>query len=112
MDESVLNSLLAFASDAPRVERVQLDVDPDAYVAHLGPNHPKPWVLWRPERLQYFAPVAQIVAWAREQKFLMPPIPWTYKARNKARVYLAAHAFAALRACRRPPAMLKRALKR
>ena len=111
VDESVLNSLLAFARDAPRVERVRLDVDPKAYVAHLGPNHPKPWVLWRPERLQYYAPVAEIVTWAQEQKFQMPVIPWTYKKRNRAQVYLAAHAFAVLRACKRPPAMLKRALK-
>ena len=42
MDESVLNSLLAFADDAPRPARVQLDMDLDAYIAHLGPNHPKP----------------------------------------------------------------------
>ena len=75
MDESVLNSLLAFAADAPRTECVQLDVDPHAYIAHLGPNHPKPWVLWRPERLQYYGPVAEIVAWAQAEGFRMPPIP-------------------------------------
>lgn len=111
VDESVLNSLLAFAHDAPRAERVQLDVDPDAYVAHLGPNHPKPWVLWRPERLKYYEPLAEIIAWAQTQGYQMPPIPWTFLKRNRARVYLCSYAFALYRACRRPFALLWRIWK-
>ena len=111
VDESVLNSLLAFADQAPRAERVQLDVDPDAYVAHLGPNHPKPWVLWRPERLKYYAPVAEIIAWAQKEGFQMPPIPWTFLKRNWVQVYLCSYAFALYRACKRPPALLWRAWK-
>jgi hypothetical protein len=100
MDESVLNSLLAFARDAPTVRRAQLDTDPDAFVAHLGPNAPKPWVLWRPERLRYFAPVATMIAWAQEQGYAMPPIPWTFRARNRVWVYLGAFVFAFLRWCK------------
>ena len=111
MDESVLHSLLAFAADAPRTERVQLDVNPDAYIAHLGPNHPKPWVLWRPERLQYYAPVAEIVAWAQEQNYRMPPIPWTFKKSNRLWVYLAAYGFAFFRACKRPWGVVKRMMR-
>jgi hypothetical protein len=100
MDESVLNSLLAFAKDAPIPRRAQLDIDPKAYVAHLGPNAPKPWVLWRPERLQYFRPVATMIEWARQQGYIMPPIPWTFRARNRCLVYLSAYVFGVLRWCK------------
>jgi hypothetical protein len=100
MDESVLNSLLAFGKDAPAAGRAQLDIDPQAYVAHLGPNHPKPWVLWRPERLQYFGPVAAMIAWARQQGYAMPRIPWTFQARNRWPVYVSAYLFGFLRWCK------------
>jgi hypothetical protein len=100
MDESVLNSLLAFAKDAPTVRRAQLDIDPNAYVAHLGPNAPKPWVLWRPERLHYFKPVATMIEWARQEGYAMPPIPWTFRARNRFLVYLGAYVFGLLRWCK------------
>jgi hypothetical protein len=97
MDESVLNSLLAFAYDAPEVRRAQLDTDPAAFVAHLGPNSPKPWVLWRPERLRYFGAVATMIAWAEREGYAMPTIPWTFRARNRVWVYLCAYIFAFLR---------------
>jgi hypothetical protein len=100
MDESVLNSLLAFAKDAPTAGRAQLDLDPKAYVAHLGPNNPKPWVLWRPERLHYFGPVAAMIEWARQQGYAMPPIPWTFRARNRWPVYVSAYLFGFLRWCK------------
>jgi hypothetical protein len=97
VDESVLNSLLAFAHDAPRVLPAKLNIDPRAYVAHLGPNNPKPWVLWRPEKLRYYPQVATFFAWAKQQGYAMPEIPWTFQRRNKLAVIASAHLFGAAR---------------
>jgi len=88
LDESVLNSLLAFADEAPPIHRV-------------GPNNPKPWVLWRKEKLQYFDLVVDLLDWARSQNYELPPIPWTFKRRNKPFAYVVAHAFHVYRLARR-----------
>lgn len=97
VDESVLNSLLAFAHDAPAVLPAKLNIDPKAYVAHLGPNSPKPWVLWRPEKLRYYPQVAAFFAWAKQQGYELPKVPWTFEKRNKIAVVASAHLFGAAR---------------
>lgn len=97
VDESVLNSLLAFAHDAPSVMPAKLNIDARAYVAHLGPNNPKPWVLWRPEKLLYYPQVASFFAWAKSQGYELPAVPWTFQQRNKLAVIASAHLFGAAR---------------
>jgi len=97
MDESVLNSLLAFAHDAPEVIPGKLDIDPDAYVAHLGPAKPRPWVLLRHEKLKYFNLIVRLVDWAEQEGYAIPPLPWTFKKRNKIAVYTASYSHLAYR---------------
>lgn len=97
VDESVLNSLLAFAHDAPHVLPANLNIDPAAYVAHLGPNNPKPWVLWRPEKLNYYPQVARFFTWAKQQGYTLPKVPWTFQQRYKLPVIASAHHFGTAR---------------
>ncbi len=97
VDESVLNSLLAFAHDAPTALPAKLNIDPKAYVAHLGPNTPKPWVLWRPEKLCYYPQVAGFFAWAKKEGYELPLVPWTFQQRNKLAVIASAYTFGAAR---------------
>jgi len=101
VDESVLNSLLAFAHDAPAVLPAKLNLDPRAYVAHLGPNNPKPWVLWRPEKLRYYPQVASFFTWAKAQGYDLPKVPWTFQQRNRLAVIASAHLFSAARKLKR-----------
>lgn len=95
LDESVLNSLLAFSQSAPPVFRGALDADTSAHVVHLGPNNPKPWVLWRKEKLKHFDSVVELVEWAEARSMQMPRIPWTFRRKNRPWVYLCAHLHAA-----------------
>ncbi len=78
-DESVLNSLLAFAEGAPPLFSGRLDYDASAFVAHLGPCDPKPWVCWRWDRLSYLEPVLQAVEYAQQRSYQLPPLPWTFR---------------------------------
>ncbi len=93
VDESVLNSLLAFAHDAPVCKAAMFNLDPGAYLAHLGPNHPKPWVLWRTDKLRYYPVVARCFTWAKQQGYELPKVPWTFKSSNLPWVYLSSHAY-------------------
>ena len=79
MDEWVLCSLLAFANSPPPLYRGTLDRDPDAYVAHLGPADPKPWVLWRWDRMCYAQSVIDLVEWGRAQGYRIEHTPWTFR---------------------------------
>lgn len=89
-DESVLNSLLLFASDAPDVYPYVLNSDDNAYVAHLGP-YPKYWVMWSKEKLRYLNLVLDIVDWAREQGYRIPKLTWCLKRHNKILAYIVAY---------------------
>jgi len=93
VDESVLNSLLAFAHDAPVCKPAMFNLDPAAYLAHLGPNHPKPWVLWRTDKLRYYPVVARCFDWAKQEGYDMPKVPWTFKSSNRPWVYLCSHSY-------------------
>ena len=99
-DEFVLNSLLAFAADAPPLRRTRLDKDPEAYMAHLGPK-PKPWVLWSPEKLRFYPEVAALVEWAEQDGYELPPIPWSYQRGNSWLVWLVAYGYGAMRPMKR-----------
>ena len=89
LDESVLNSLLAFAREAPPVRPTPFDKNPDAYVAHLGPS-PKYWILWPRNKLRYFDAVTGWLERARAEGYRLPRLPWTLKRRNKPLAYAGA----------------------
>jgi len=93
MDESVLNSLLAFADDAPALLPGMLNIDPRAHVAHLGPAKPRPWVLLRYEKLKYFRPIVDLATWAKDEGYCVPSLPWTFRRSNKPMVYTAAYLY-------------------
>ncbi len=99
-DESVLNSLLAFDPDAPPVYRGNLDADASAYVAHLGPANPKPWKLWRKEKLIYYPYILELIKWAKTEGYRLPHIPWTFKACNKIPIYLVAYMHSWFHSCK------------
>ncbi len=92
LDESVFNSLLAFAEEAPPIGRGCFDVDDSSYVAHLGP-HPKYWNMWSLNKLPYFSQVICILNWARNQGYQLPDLPWTLKAANKPWIVLLAQLY-------------------
>ena len=100
LDESVLNSLLAFAADAPPLRRGLLDQDPLARVAHLGPNNPRPWQLWRLSKIRHLNPVLDLLDWGARQGYRLPPLPWTFRRRNKPLIWLAAWGFEAFQAAK------------
>ncbi len=90
MDESVLNSLLAFSDDAPPRLDYLFNKDKHAYVAHLGPGKPRFWELWRFDRLRYHPQIMRILNWAKECGYELPDLPWTLRAHNTPLVYLGA----------------------
>ncbi len=92
LDESVLNSLLAFAHDVPAIGRHELDQDPRAYLAHLGPGEPRPWVCWRWDRVRYYRPVRSALRWAKRGGYALPVLPWSYRGWTLPVVYAVAAA--------------------
>ncbi|MBM3289842.1 MAG: hypothetical protein FJY92_06785 [Candidatus Hydrogenedentes bacterium] len=99
-DESVLVSLLAFAHEAPAILPGLFDQDPKTYVAHLGPE-PKPWVLLPVSKLRYFTLIANLFEWAKSQGYTVPPLPWTFKRKNRGFVYTSAYLYEVYRGIRR-----------
>lgn len=89
-DESVLNSLLAFANDAPAISEYLLDKVNDAYLAHFGESL-KPWNLWQKKHLKYYDLVISIIGWAQKTGYKTPPIPPSLKRENKAVFYVLAY---------------------
>ncbi len=88
-DESVMTSLLAFSNIAPPLGAYRLDCDAKAHVAHFGAN-PKPWTQWR-LRLWYCHPhIMSLLDWALEKGYRTPPIPWSFKRKNRWPAYLLA----------------------
>ncbi len=90
LDESVLNSLLAFAYDAPPMQDYLFNQDVNACVAHLGPGKPRFWNLWRLEKIRYHTQVRRILKWARATGYDLPELPWTLKSQKTRSVYVSA----------------------
>ena len=84
LDESVLNSCLAFFPDAPRVAGTyRLDKDPDEIFIHFI-GQPKPWQGWTPSSIRHFPRYVSVVEFARKQGWRMPgEIPWCLKRENR-----------------------------
>jgi hypothetical protein len=93
LDESVLNSLLAFAHDAPPLSRGQFDQDPSACLIHLGPCNPRYWTFWRMDRLRFYQPVVELIEWAQRQGWQTPKLTWSLKRAWKPLVLLVAYGY-------------------
>ena len=84
-DDSVLNSLLVFAKDAPQVTTTYRANDASRpHFIHYGWN-PKPWVMWNPRSIGWFDKTVSVVEWAFEQGYKPEaPLPYTLKRKNYA----------------------------
>ena len=84
LDESVLNSCLAFFPDAPKVvETFRLDKDPEELFIHFI-GQPKPWQGWAPSAFRHFEKYVDVVEFARRQGWKMPSeIPYCLKPENR-----------------------------
>lgn len=112
MDESVLNSLLAFSHEAPPRLDYLFNQDKEAYVAHLGPGKPRFWELWRFDRLRYHPQIMRILEWARREGHDLPELPWTLRPLNKPFVYLGACAHQLRELARRTTRLMLRDVRR
>ena len=85
LSESVLNSVLAFWPQAPKVTAsYALDKDPSACYVHFS-AHPKPWHGWPKKSFAHFGEYIAVVEWARSKGYRMPgKIPFSLKRRNRA----------------------------
>jgi lipopolysaccharide biosynthesis glycosyltransferase len=81
-DESTLNSLFAFSSQAPETAEYLLDKDPDAYLAHFGLK-PKPWQHFTAQSLGYYDEIQKILQWGKAQGIILPPLPPSFLLGNK-----------------------------
>ena len=84
LDESVLNSVLNFWPQAPRIsDTYRLDKDRGELFVHFV-GIPKPWIGWIPYSFRHFDTYTAVAAWAVEQGFKLPgPLPYSLKASNK-----------------------------
>ena len=90
--EFALSAWLMFADNPPPVREVQLNSNPKAYLAHLGPA-PKYWRLWSIKNLQYFDQVMRLLDQAKAQGYAIPLLPYALKKRNKLAIVAAAFAY-------------------
>ena len=84
LDESVLNSCLAFFPGAPRVaETYRLDKDPDELFIHFI-GQPKPWQSWTPAAFRHFDRYVSVVEYAQSRHWKLPgPLPASLKRENR-----------------------------
>ncbi|MCR5379587.1 MAG: hypothetical protein K6G44_01280 [Lentisphaeria bacterium] len=83
-DDSVFNSLMLFAPDAPphTPNYIADHLDKPHYI-HFGYN-PKPWIMWNKWSLRSFDITLDIVEWAIENGYAPHiPLPYTFKRSNK-----------------------------
>ncbi len=83
-DESVLNSLLFFRSDAPKIcDTYGLNEDWNALYAHYSLS-PKPWILWNAFQYRFYDMTMDTIDWALEHGFLPPdPLPFMLRRKNR-----------------------------
>jgi hypothetical protein len=88
-DESVLNSLLCFYRDAPRVapEFLLDKVRQEIYLHFV--THPKPWVNWNRRSWPHYEATISVLDWALQSGFRPPstPIPASLKRNLRTRNY-------------------------
>jgi len=98
-DESVLNSLLAFSSNAPEIGGYPFDKIPGKKVIHFGMN-PKPWEGWTLRQMNYYPLISSVINWCRENDIDLPAIPDSLKQSNFHKEYLKAFVMSNYRAIR------------
>lgn len=83
-DESVLNSLLCFAADAPPVtENYRANRVGESYFIHFAFN-PKPWQMWNPYALRFYDHALDTVEFGIKAGWLpRAELPYTLNRRNK-----------------------------
>jgi hypothetical protein len=95
-DESVLNSLLAFADFSPIVSEYKLAGARSRHIAHFI-SSPKPWVRWQPRSLYCLPFVLETIEWVKANGKEVPPLPPSLQPARKTRSVLEAHLFARLK---------------
>ena len=85
LDESVLNSCLAFFPGAPRVaETYRLDKNPEELFIHFI-GQPKPWQGWAPSAFRHFDRYVSVMEFAQSAGWKLPgPVPMSLKRENRA----------------------------
>jgi len=83
-DESVINSLLLFAREAPPMTANYCADKPDKpHFVHFGYN-PKPWILWNRNSFHHFDATMDIIAWACDNGYRPhAALPFPFQRRNK-----------------------------
>ena len=84
LDESVLNSCLAFFPEAPRVaETYRLDKNPaELFIHFIG--QPKPWQGWAPSAFRHFDRYVDVMEFAQAQNWKLPgPVPFSLKREHR-----------------------------
>lgn len=91
LDESVLNSLLCFAPEAPAVTSgYRLDKDPASLFVHFV-GTPKPWHGWTPRTIRFFAQYTAAMEYAVAENWLRrDEVPAALDARHYQRCRLLA----------------------
>ena len=83
-DESVLNSLMLFAREAPPlIPHYTADLQGKPHFIHFAYN-PKPWIMWNNYSLKHFDRVLDIVEWAVKNGYAPHcELPYTFKRSHK-----------------------------
>jgi len=89
-DESVLNSIMAFAKEIPVVSKYLLDQGTPPYLVHFGLAQ-KPWVGWNTRMLRYYDLIQELLEWSRIQGYVLPPIPKAMYRGNKSSEFFKAY---------------------
>lgn len=90
--EFTLSAWLLFANNPPPLREVQLNSNPQAYLAHLGPA-PRYWRIWTRRNLHYFDPVVRLLENAEQKGFETPVLPAALKRCNKVFITGLAHLY-------------------
>ena len=83
----------AALAEAPPLSRGRFDLDPAACLIHLGPCNPRYWSFWRRDRLRYYPVVLGLLAWARQNGYCLPPLPWSLRPAYRPLVIVVAYAY-------------------
>lgn len=80
-DESVINSLFAFSSLAPKTHEYLLDRDPEASCIHFGLN-PKPWQGWTLQSFNSWGLIQNLLNWAGKEGIALPELPSSFRSEH------------------------------
>ena len=81
-DESVLNSLLLFSHEIPKIGLYPYDKNPESCVIHFGTN-PKPWIQWTRRSIAHYEYVLKMLDSIAKQGYNLPDTPKSLMENNK-----------------------------